>query len=139
MEKKFTFKTAQLGNKLNWSKYRYTIDYEEDFRIKKIVEILNKNNTFGNTQQIVDIIDKELKEKIIDQKFSFGYGWKKINFLFRCDAGEINDIGTGHVIVKTLRLIEELIVKKVLLPDQITIVYKNFNGYTLAKKIIQGF
>ena len=63
---------------------------------------------------------------------------KKINFLFRCDAGEINDIGTGHVI-RTLRLIEELIVKKVLLPDQITIVYKNFNGYTLAKKIIQGF
>ena len=77
-KKKNTFKTAQLGNKKNWSKYRYTIDYEEDFlRIKKIIEVLNKNNTFGNTQQIVDILDREFGEKILDRKFSFGYGWKK--------------------------------------------------------------
>ena len=38
-----------------------------------------------------------------------------------------------------MRLIEELIIKKILLPDQITIVYKNFDGYKLAVSIIKNF
>ena len=139
------FKTVQLGNKLNWSKYRYTIDYKEDFyRVKNIVKNINNKNIFGDTKQIVNILNKDINERRLDKKFTFGYGWKnkklrkKIKFLFRCDAGESDDIGTGHVI-RTLRLIEQLIIKKILLPDQITIVYKNFDGYKLAVSIIKNF
>ncbi len=72
------FKIAQLKNKQDWSKYRYTIDYQEDLsRLEKIVKVLRKKNIFGNTQDIVNIINDKIEEKTIDKKFSFGYGWKK--------------------------------------------------------------
>jgi spore coat polysaccharide biosynthesis protein SpsF len=75
---KANFKLVQLGNKYNWSQYRYTLDYEEDLvRIKNIISYLNKKKIFGYTKEIIEIIKNDIKEKKLDEKFDFGYGWNK--------------------------------------------------------------
>ena len=43
------FRTVQLDNKYNWSRYRYTLDYEEDLiRLKKIIKILDDKKIKGS-------------------------------------------------------------------------------------------
>ena len=72
------FKTVQLDNNEDWSKYRYTIDYNEDYeKVKKIMSILLKNNCFGHTKDIVQIIKDDGEMQNNNKKYSFGYGWKK--------------------------------------------------------------
>ena len=139
------FRTVQLDNKYNWSRYRYTLDYEEDLiRLKKIIKILDDKKIKGSTKEIVDIIKNNIKENKIEDRFSFGFGWKKKKvkkqnkILFRADAGKFGEIGTGHVI-RTLRLIEELILQNILSSNQITIAYRNFEGFELAKNIVEQF
>jgi len=57
------FVINQLGNACNWSGYRYTVDYPEDFfNIKKIINILDKNNMFGHVDEVVKIIDQHKRE-----------------------------------------------------------------------------
>ena len=71
------FKTVQLHNNEDWSKYRYTIDYNEDYeKVKKIMSILLKNNCFGHTKDIVQIIKDDGEMQNNNKKYSFGYGWK---------------------------------------------------------------
>ena len=77
---KAKFKLAQLDNKYNWAKYRYTLDYKEDLiRIKKIIGCLKKKKIFGYTKEIIEILKNDLNEKNLEEKFSFGHGWKKNN------------------------------------------------------------
>jgi len=72
------FSSSQLDYHSDYSKYRFTVDYPEDFEVvKMIIDELNKKNQFGHVDQIVDIIEsnKNIKEK--NSKYYFGIGWKK--------------------------------------------------------------
>ena len=52
--KKNGFQTNQLSNNENWSKYRYTVDYPEDYKVvKRIVFELKKRNQFGTLVEII--------------------------------------------------------------------------------------
>ena len=69
------FKTAQLRQKNNWSNYRFTVDYPEDFEvIKFILKELKKRKSFGSLSEIIEIIEanSEIKEK--NSKYYFGIG-----------------------------------------------------------------
>jgi len=69
--KKKLFKTFQLDNDEDLSKYRYTIDYEEDLMlIKEIVSRLKKRKLFGRVKEITDIIKKDDNLLEINRKYN---------------------------------------------------------------------
>jgi len=54
------FNTHTLKNKLNLSKFKYSIDYLDDYvSIKKIFNILKKKNKFGHMMEVINIIKKD--------------------------------------------------------------------------------
>ena len=69
---------GQLTSKKNWSKYRYTIDYIEDYEVlKKIIVQLKINKLLGSTEEIVNILEKNLDIYKLNAKYYFGIGWEK--------------------------------------------------------------
>ena len=71
-----SFSKAILNNHENWSKYRYTLDYKEDFNsIKEIIKELNKRNQYGYTHEIVRILEDKKEIFEINAKFNFGENW----------------------------------------------------------------
>lgn len=74
------FKIAQLDNERNYSKYRLTVDYPEDFKVVEfVVQELKKRNRFGHLDEIIEIIDSNPEIKAKNSKYYFGIGWKKLN------------------------------------------------------------
>lgn len=72
------FKTIQLDNYVNWSKFRYTVDYEEDFLlVKKIFKEIKQKNIFGTTAEIINLIKQKFDTNIKKKELEFGYGWKQ--------------------------------------------------------------
>ena len=70
------FSLALLDNKLDWGKYRITVDYEEDFiLIKEIVKILNKKKLFGYTNEIIEILQNNKKLFELNSSFKWGANW----------------------------------------------------------------
>lgn len=72
----YSFK--QYIGKNDYSKYRITVDYPEDFEVVSyIFAELKRKNTFGTLDEIISIIDsnKEIKEK--NSQYYFGQGWQK--------------------------------------------------------------
>ena len=71
------FKTTQLNCKEDWSKYRFTVDYPEDFDvIKFIVKEFSKRNIFGYLRDIIETIDANPEIKQKNEKYYFGVGWE---------------------------------------------------------------
>ncbi len=67
--------TQLLGNK-DYSKYRITVDYPEDFEVVKCVfDELKKRQTFGNLPEIIEIINSTKGIKDLNSKYFFGQGW----------------------------------------------------------------
>ena len=77
-EKSNDFKTAQLDNNEDWSKYRYTVDYIEDFKVLKLLrkEIV-KRKLFGHTSEIIKILNERPDIRNINKDYYFGIGWEK--------------------------------------------------------------
>jgi spore coat polysaccharide biosynthesis protein SpsF len=72
------FKTTQLKNHLDWSQYRFTIDYPQDYEVVKLLnEEIRARNIFGHTHEIVSILKQRRDIQIINQDYYFGIGWKK--------------------------------------------------------------
>ena len=70
--------SSQFTQNKDWSAYRITVDYPEDFEVVRyILNVLNKKRTFGNLGEIISIIDSnnEIKEK--NSQYYFGQGWSK--------------------------------------------------------------
>ena len=62
------FKKKIFLSKNDYSNFRYSIDYNSDIKVVKfIIKKLQELNKFGNTNQIVDIINKNKKiKKLMD-------------------------------------------------------------------------
>ena len=73
-----SFSTAQLDSHNDFSKYRFTIDYPEDFEVLDfLINEIRKRKILGTTEEIVQLLDSnpEIKEK--NSKYFFGIGWQK--------------------------------------------------------------
>jgi spore coat polysaccharide biosynthesis protein SpsF len=72
------FTLAQMKQVKNWSKYRFTVDYPEDYEVVgEIIKELNDRGQFGHLAEIIDILDSnpELIKK--NSQYYYGIGWKK--------------------------------------------------------------
>jgi len=72
------FKIVQFTQDVNWSKYRFTVDYPEDFEVVEyIFKELQEKGRFGNLAEIIDIIDAAPEIKAKNAMYHFGEGWKQ--------------------------------------------------------------
>ena len=72
------FKTAQLENSSDWSQYRFTIDYPEDYQVIKLLYAeIRSRGLFGNVHEIVSILNDMPEIKKLNEKYYFGIGWDK--------------------------------------------------------------
>jgi len=72
------YTSNQYTQEKNWSKYRITVDYSEDFEVVEYVfSELKVKKIFGSLDEIIKIIDnnQEIKEK--NSQYFFGQGWNK--------------------------------------------------------------
>ena len=71
------FKTAQLRNSEDWSKFRFTVDYVEDFEvIKVVVSQLFQNAACPSLSEIVEFLKGRPALTALNNKYYFGQGWK---------------------------------------------------------------
>jgi spore coat polysaccharide biosynthesis protein SpsF len=71
------FSTAQLTQDNNWSQYRFTVDYPEDFEVVQlIIGALKDKKIFGYLNEIISIIDSNPNIKKKNSMYYFGMGWK---------------------------------------------------------------
>jgi len=72
------FKTAQLGNSSDWSSYRLTVDYPEDYEVIKLLySELRAKGSFGHSNEIISILDENPEIMKINERYYFGIGWDK--------------------------------------------------------------
>ncbi len=70
------FKTVQLQNSYDWSKYRITVDYPEDLEVIKIINTeLCKENANPTLAEIINFLEVRPKLRSLNQKYYFGQGW----------------------------------------------------------------
>ena len=72
------FSIKQLIQENDWSKFRFTVDYPEDFDVVKfIIKKLKSRKIFGHLDDIVSIIESNPKIKQLNSKYFFGIGWEQ--------------------------------------------------------------
>ena len=72
------FKTKQLGNTNDWSRFRYTVDYPEDLEVvRQLTKELNLSGQFGYVDQIVGILIKNPEIRRLNSQYYSGIGWDK--------------------------------------------------------------
>lgn len=72
------YTSSQYSQEKDWSKYRITVDYPEDFEVVSyIINELKNKCIDGSLSEIINIIDRNQKIKELNSKYSFGQGWKK--------------------------------------------------------------
>lgn len=72
------FKTAQLGNSNDWSKYRFTVDYPEDLKvIQLLMNEIESRQVFGYIEEIIKILKSKPEIRKINEEYYFGIGWDK--------------------------------------------------------------
>ncbi|PLY10509.1 MAG: acylneuraminate cytidylyltransferase [Arcobacter sp.] len=70
------YKTSQLISDQDYSKYRITVDYAEDFEVVSyVLDELKRRDSFGHLNEIVDIINENQEIIRKNKKYYFGQGW----------------------------------------------------------------
>ena len=70
--------SSQYTQEKDWSKYRITVDYPEDFEVVEYVfKELNSKNIFGTLKEVINIIDNNIKIKEKNAQYFFGQGWRE--------------------------------------------------------------
>ena len=70
------YSSSQYTQEKDWSKYRVTIDYPEDFEVVNyIFDELKSKRIFGSLNEIINIIDHNQKIRDKNSKYYFGIGW----------------------------------------------------------------
>ena len=77
-EQSHRFKTAQLLNNNDWSKYRFTVDYPEDLKVVNLLSNeIKSRNVFGHIEEIINILKDRPDIKKLNEQYYFGLGWKQ--------------------------------------------------------------
>ncbi|WP_375724546.1 glycosyltransferase family protein [Arcobacter sp. KX21116] len=72
------YSKTQLFNEKNYSDYRITVDYPEDFEVVSFIfRELKKRESFGHLDEIIEILNSNPDVKKKNDKYYFGQGWKK--------------------------------------------------------------
>lgn len=72
------FKTIQLDNDKDYSGYRITVDYPEDFEVVQfIIKELQRKKLFGYLDDIIKILDRNPEIKAKNARYYPGIGWKR--------------------------------------------------------------
>jgi len=72
------FKNVQLMREKDSSRYRFTVDYQEDLKVVEyIAEQLKHNGTFGHLDQIIEIIESRPEIRDLNSQYHFGIGWEQ--------------------------------------------------------------
>ncbi|MFH0754729.1 MAG: glycosyltransferase family protein [Candidatus Omnitrophota bacterium] len=72
------FKTAQLDSAVDYSKFRVTVDYPEDFEVVSfLVNELKRRHSFGHAGELFEILDKHPDVKSKNSHYYFGIGWNQ--------------------------------------------------------------
>jgi spore coat polysaccharide biosynthesis protein SpsF len=70
------FSTIQLDNEYNWGKYRFTIDYPEDFEvISFVIQELKRKNIFGTVKEIIEILNENPEILNKNSMYTWGANW----------------------------------------------------------------
>ena len=73
-----SYTKSQLTQDIDWSSYRFTVDYPEDFEVVEyLFSQFRKKNIFGSLSEIIHEIESNpvIKEK--NSKYYFGQGWSQ--------------------------------------------------------------
>ena len=71
------FRTVQLMQESDWSNYRFTVDYPEDFEVVEyVIKELRKRGSFGHLPEIIEIIEGNPEIKLKNASYYFGIGWE---------------------------------------------------------------
>lgn len=70
------FKTMQTINHEDWSDYRFTVDYPEDYEAISIIVSKLKSNNFS-LEDVINVIKISPEIGKLNSKFSFGEGWNQ--------------------------------------------------------------
>lgn len=72
------YKSSQYISKENFSNYRITVDYVEDYEVVKFIfHELEKRNSFGHLDEIIEILEENKEIKKLNEHYFFGQGWRK--------------------------------------------------------------
>ena len=72
------FKTAQLKNFEDWSKYRFTVDYQEDYEVLQLIcDEIKLRQVYGHVGEIIRVLDDRQDIRMINKDYYFGVGWEK--------------------------------------------------------------
>lgn len=73
------FKTHQLPNEQDWSNFRYTIDYPEDYDAVKLIaeELFQEKKIDFSIKDIINFLHSRPDITNLNSKFYFGEGWKQ--------------------------------------------------------------
>jgi spore coat polysaccharide biosynthesis protein SpsF len=72
------YSSTQYCGERDFSNYRLTVDYREDYEVVKFIfETLQKRDSFGDLEEIIEIIESNGEIKALNAHYTFGEGWKK--------------------------------------------------------------
>jgi len=75
-ESRSLYSSVQLGNNVDWSSFRYTVDFPEDLDVvRRLVKELKKKKQFGHVDQIVRMLLAHPEISTINADHSPGDGW----------------------------------------------------------------
>ena len=75
--KKNSFQTVQLNNQEDWSEFRFTVDYPEDFEVVKMIDAeLKTRDEFGSLEEIIGVLRDHPEITALNSKYFFGIGWE---------------------------------------------------------------
>ena len=74
--KESKFRIFQVDNDEDWSNYRFTIDYLEDFHvIEHIFREIKLRNIFGHVDEVIEILKSNRSIRSMNSNYKFGEGW----------------------------------------------------------------